>query len=657
VEAEIRARFSVDYYSAQLPEANPMSPGELLEHYRRVGWRLGLDPAPDFSVSGYLATNHDVMKSGLEPLEHFVRHGRLERRSAVPVGVPSGTAVASEDTGNRIAERDSTEPLSISLGPSSAVSQRRKALGAYLEEIGLAALIRPGVEPGDVDSEYYRSRYARLITPGQTAEQHFGSLGWRQGLCPTPWFDTTFYSVIYSDIRDAAINPFEHFCAQGYRERRIPSSRSHFRSESSMLSLSLADEVKGWRQQPQVPDPWLSIDDIATGARALSLDGGDWVVAFGHDDPTVVVGGVQMCAGLESTEFVRSGSNYLYVFPAVPLPTLADPDVPDMGLSVMVNGARVTGRFLLSQLADLSGLLLAGRPATAVVVHSLFGHHPEGLGEQLGRIGSHRWVWWVHDYMLQCASPTLAHNGLRACGNPPPSSALCRTCRFGAARTDHVERLRRLREARPWETFAPSSTAANVSVSGAERLEHPPQVVAHGRVVSNGTSPRRLAGEHLRIGYVGRATVAKGWGTFLNLIRERSESAVEFLHLGTDPSGEPGVEFVPLAQTFQQGDAAVAALWVAEIDAVVIWPEWAETFSLVTLEAIAAGCVVVCPQDSGNVVHLAAHYERAVVYDDEDAMLADPNLFNRIREVLGTHLKRGTMVFDGLTPAVLRGTR
>jgi glycosyltransferase involved in cell wall biosynthesis len=56
------------------------------EHYLRIGARLLRDPGPDFSTRFYLVTHPDVANAGVNPLWHYVAHGRLERRRIAPSG-------------------------------------------------------------------------------------------------------------------------------------------------------------------------------------------------------------------------------------------------------------------------------------------------------------------------------------------------------------------------------------------------------------------------------------------------------------------------------------------------------------------------------------------------------------------------------------------
>ena len=67
------------FYAASYPSATAraMTPAE---HFCRIGWREGNDPAPDFSTSYYLLTNPDIKDSGINPFWHYLIAGRDEGR-------------------------------------------------------------------------------------------------------------------------------------------------------------------------------------------------------------------------------------------------------------------------------------------------------------------------------------------------------------------------------------------------------------------------------------------------------------------------------------------------------------------------------------------------------------------------------------------------
>ena len=67
---------------------------EPLVHYLQLGWRLGRDPSNRFSTRSYLAHYEEVRESGLNPLVHFIRFGRHQGHICVGVKleqIPAGT--------------------------------------------------------------------------------------------------------------------------------------------------------------------------------------------------------------------------------------------------------------------------------------------------------------------------------------------------------------------------------------------------------------------------------------------------------------------------------------------------------------------------------------------------------------------------------------
>jgi hypothetical protein len=54
--------------------------GEPLTHYVKTGWKQGFNPSDKFNAQTYLEKFPDVKASGMEPLTHFLRHGKREKR-------------------------------------------------------------------------------------------------------------------------------------------------------------------------------------------------------------------------------------------------------------------------------------------------------------------------------------------------------------------------------------------------------------------------------------------------------------------------------------------------------------------------------------------------------------------------------------------------
>lgn len=95
------AFFEPDYFATQINTA--MSTLEMMDHYLRAGVEEGIDPSPAFSTAGYLNKHPDVANAGLNPLFHFLLHGRDEGRTVAGVGETAGTSSPSAILGGMVA--------------------------------------------------------------------------------------------------------------------------------------------------------------------------------------------------------------------------------------------------------------------------------------------------------------------------------------------------------------------------------------------------------------------------------------------------------------------------------------------------------------------------------------------------------------------------
>jgi glycosyltransferase involved in cell wall biosynthesis len=152
------------YHNNDIGEHDP------LDHYLTQGWRAGRAPSFEFDGARYLDDHPDVRAAGLNPLIHYVLHGKNEGRR---------------------------------------IFSPRKAI----EETGL------------FDVEFYLAQKPNLA--GSDPLWHYAEKGWRDGLSPSDEFDGPWYLNEHSDVRDAGINPLIHYVSTGAAEGRIVSQRIH----------------------------------------------------------------------------------------------------------------------------------------------------------------------------------------------------------------------------------------------------------------------------------------------------------------------------------------------------------------------------------------------------------------------------------------------
>ena len=108
--------------------------------------------------------------AGIDPLQHFLVHGRAEGRSAAPAA-----------------------PRPV--GPQDPL----------------------------VDRAWYLAQHPDVAASGEDASAHYHRIGWTLGDNPDPFFDTTFYLKANPDLAAAGLDPLAQFEASGWRDGREPS--------------------------------------------------------------------------------------------------------------------------------------------------------------------------------------------------------------------------------------------------------------------------------------------------------------------------------------------------------------------------------------------------------------------------------------------------
>jgi hypothetical protein len=91
------------------------------------------------------------------------------------------------------------------------------------------------------------------------------------------------------------------------------------------------------------------------------------------------------------------------------------------------------------------------------------------------------------------------------------------------------------------------------------------------------------------------------------------------------------------------------------VHAVVAWSSWPETFNIVCYEAMAAGCVIICPENSGNVLFASRQYGRDVCYSNERDLIDDERFVQRIITKLGEETQQGCFEYEGTSAVFFVG--
>ncbi|WP_395666504.1 glycosyltransferase [Methylocella sp.] len=156
-------------------------------------------PDPLFDAKWYLDRYEDVRNSGMEPYDHFVRHGAAEGRSPGPLFDARWYLDRNPDV------RD--EGLS--------------PFKHYVEHGD-----REGRDPNPYfDTSWYREHYPDVATANTNALRHFIRHGAAEGRNPNPLFDTSWYMEQNPDAAELGLNPLVHYKLIGKGRKADPSLR------------------------------------------------------------------------------------------------------------------------------------------------------------------------------------------------------------------------------------------------------------------------------------------------------------------------------------------------------------------------------------------------------------------------------------------------
>lgn len=592
-----------DFYRAVNPDLD--RPGfDPVRHYVERGWREGRDPAPWFSVSGYLKHHPDVAGADLEPLAHFLRFGVQEGRSIYP---------SARGEAYRRAHGTTTWSYEPKRGEAAPVSEAEPQ--AQVDETERAAIA------DEFDTRFYLDTNPDVAAAGVDPLEHFLADGWREERDPCPRFSIREYLADNPDVAAAGINPFVHYVQAGRSEGRTPRSQLGFRYKIIADLTSLDARVAKAAKRAAAVEP--ASETFAAAAAAAKSHSGlrDLHVTFSHDDFSANVGGVQLCLQYEAAEFAKRGRDHLHLCPATPWPVLRRGQPALLG--AVLNG-RPLGAFSADAIAEGLATLRGPGARGSFAIHNLLGHDVDEVLAILEAAGLKAGAFWLHDFTSLCAGYQLLRNDVQDCGAPAADSAACNVCLYGPGRAPQIAEHERLFRKLELTVVSPAQVTLDFWRARANYPTAGELVQPHVRLVPRAPQLAPPAGDGpLRLAFLGMPSAHKGWPIFAELATEfAGDARYRFLHLGGQRDFRTPVEFHPVSVTFADPAAMCRALEELQIDVAVIWSICRETFCLAAYEATAAGAAIVTSPDNANVAALVAAGGLGRVLADEAALAA-----------------------------------
>jgi len=470
----------------------------------------------------------------------------------------------------------------------------------------------------DFDRRFYLDNNPDVRATGIDPVEHYAQIGWREGRDPHPEFSTRYYLELHPSVGEALMNPFYHWIISG-KPAGIVNRGTHLQQilmENTFL-------------EPAVEADWNEYEclssEILADRIAARLDPAmaRLVLAFGHDNYTQVVGGIQLCTSLEQKAFAVQHVTYLQVHPVVPAATILAPESSRHYVMGMVVDGESIGLGRAAEITTAIRILRQRFPylRLRLVVHALLGHSTQFLEELCNSDENARAYFWVHDYYSICPMYNLLRNNILYCNAPDENSPACSTCIHGEERKRHRALLQSLFRRCNFDIIAPSQAALDLWHKRSGLPYRSSVVHEHARLIPTGL--RRGANpDRLRVAFLGLPRYHKGWEAYARLVKSlQGDPRYEFYLFGKEEKLYPPVTWREVSVGLDNPNAMTEALRQEEIHVAVLWPVWPETFCIAAHEALAAGTFIVTSAGSGNIAAISRNSSRAMILSGNDRLI------------------------------------
>lgn len=480
-----------------------------------------------------------------------------------------------------------------------------------------------GVVKEHFDGAFYLATYPDVAQSKLDPLWHFVATGWKEGRNPNSEFSTAYYLQSNPDVAEAGINPFWHYIVAGKSEGRPKRHPGGYKAEKLTSLLPLEKMAIQWKNQKKLPELLneREIVDLLVKSKTRNID--QLAISLGHDHYIKISGGIQLCIQREERVAAERGVLYLNAHPWQALPRLANEEETDPLLCLVLAGHDVGichASVLTSAIAQVADLFHGN---INTIIHSLLGHSVEWV-KQLATIGGNRRCWlWLHDFFTLCPSFTLQRNTISYCGAPEKDSNACTICVYSEERMSHVRRIHSLLEDIEVTVVSPSEVTKAFWLS---KMDFPADrviVVPHVDMQwFDREIPLNIACDApITIGFLGAPVYHKGWNIFESLAKAlANDPRFHFVYFGHYKLPLSGVETINVHVTAQDEFCMTRALSEYQVDFVIHWASWPETFSFTTYEAIAAGAYVLTNPVSGNVAATVERTGMGSILEDEKAL-------------------------------------
>ncbi|NLL04347.1 MAG: glycosyltransferase family 4 protein [Clostridiaceae bacterium] len=264
----------------------------------------------------------------------------------------------------------------------------------------------------------------------------------------------------------------------------------------------------------------------------------------------------------------------------------------------------------------------------SIQIHHLLHHKLEKVEEFLKQVNVPIYF-FVHDYYTVCKSITLIDSNGKNCGASFPCEKKCSNCSYYPAASVVLNSMLKFMDNLLIKIKRVIVPSENVKKNwGKLYPQYIEKIIVRPHLCLEGVYQRSpIINRNIRIGFAGAQLKTKGYDTWKRLCETilKNGSPYDLFYFGTGSEKLDNVNNISV-NVLKGSNSMVEALREKEIDILLLWNPWLETYSYVYYEACQAGCFIITNKQSGNIYEETSFYNNGIILDGETA------LFNTVKD-------------------------
>lgn len=333
------------------------------------------------------------------------------------------------------------------------------------------------------------------------------------------------------------------------------------------------------------------------------------VIAFSQSDYVIISGGTEKCIKEQEKAFSK---NYMQIFP------IKHFNKKFVGINF---NRKFKGIYKLEDIPSIICNLKIEYKIVAINIHHIIGYNISNFANILLNINLPLTI-IMHDYYYICQSFKLIDSSGKFCAGGGDGCQQCSNCEYSKLRNIHINKIKNFLDSLNKiieRIVVPSEYAKKIIVKFYQEYKDIICVREHLEVIKVKSEYEKKQNKKIKIAYLGAQTKAKGFEVYKKIIEKfKGLTQYEWYYLGNGMQKLDNVININVQIATQGNDAMIKALKKNNIDVVILWPSWPETYSYVFYEALESGAFVITNSISGNIKDAVEKYKNGIVLNNEE---------------------------------------